>query len=43
MENSYLSSGHRCFFFLELLMVYEAGHFPCGWRGDWPDGKLIVY
>lgn len=43
MENSYLGSGHRCFFFLELLMVYEAGHFPCGWHGDWPDGKLVVY
>src|SRR5512145_1620469 len=43
MENSYLGSGHRCFFFLELLRVYEAGHFPCGWRGDWPVGKLVVY
>jgi len=43
MENSYLESGHQCFFFLELLWVYEAGHFPCGWRGKWPQGKLVVY
>ena len=43
MENSYLSSGHRAFFFLELLMIYEAGHFPCGWDGEWPHGKLWVY
>jgi hypothetical protein len=28
MENAYLGNGHRCFFFLELLSVYEAGHFP---------------
>jgi hypothetical protein len=43
MENTYLGSGHRCFFFLELLAVYKAGHFPCGWRGEWPDGKLVVF
>jgi hypothetical protein len=43
MENSYLRSGHAAFFFLELLMVYEAGHFPCGWRGNWPQGELLVY
>jgi hypothetical protein len=43
MENAYLGSGHRCFFFLELLWVYEAGHFPCGWRGEWPRGTLVVY
>jgi hypothetical protein len=43
MENDYLGSGHRCFFFLELLAVYEAGHFPCGWRGEWPQGDLMVY
>jgi hypothetical protein len=43
IENSYLRSGHRAFFFLELLTVYEAGHFPCGWEGEWPEGKLLVY
>lgn len=43
MENSYLTSGHSVFFFLELLQVYEAGHFPCGWIGDWPRGELVIY
>jgi hypothetical protein len=43
MENSYLQSGHSAFFFLELLTVYESGHFPCGWQGEWPQGKLLVY
>ncbi len=43
MENAYLETGHRSFFFLELLRVYEAGHFPCGWIGEWPQGTLLVY
>lgn len=43
MENTYLICGHRSFFFSELLWVYEAGHLPCGWRGKWPRGTLLVY
>lgn len=43
MENVYIGLGHQCFFFLELLQVYEAGHFPCGWVGTWPKGMLRVY
>jgi len=43
MENSYLDSGHKAFFFLELLMVYESGHYPCGWVGKWPQGSLRVF
>lgn len=30
-------------FFLDLFPFYEAGHFPCGWRGNWPDGKLVIF
>lgn len=30
-------------FFIELLKVYESGNFPCGWKGSWPEGKLLVY
>ena len=30
-------------FFAELLKVYESGHFPFGWEGQWTDGRLIVY
>jgi hypothetical protein len=43
MENEYLPCGHRAFFFLELLDVYEAGRYPCGWEGTWPRGRLLVY
>jgi hypothetical protein len=43
MENAYLRSGHSAFFFLEMLTVYEAGRFPCGWQGEWPKGRLLVY
>ena len=43
MENAYMNSNHGSYFFLELLTVYEAGHFPCGWRGEWPQGSLVVY
>jgi hypothetical protein len=28
-------------FFRRLLDVYDQGHFPCGWRGQWPSGTLI--
>jgi hypothetical protein len=26
-----------------LMDVYRQGHFPCGWRGNWPEGRLLVY
>jgi len=42
MENAHISSNHGSFFFLELLTVYETGHFPCEWRGKWPQGELLV-
>ncbi|WP_217560334.1 hypothetical protein [Paenibacillus sp. GbtcB18] len=42
MEYNYKSEKEPAFF-LELLKVYESGNFPCGWKGSWPDGKLIVY
>ena len=22
---------------------YVKGHFPCGWEGEFPDGRLIIY
>ncbi len=30
-------------FFSDLLQVYKFGHFPCGWDGDWPTGKLCIF
>ena len=26
-----------------ILDCYMKGHFPCGWDGDFPEGRLIVY
>jgi|GEM_PF-3497489 hypothetical protein len=30
-------------FFTDLMRWYRLGHFPCGWDGQYPEGKLIVY
>jgi hypothetical protein len=43
MENEFMDCAHTAFFGLELLTVFEAGHLPCGWRGKWPQGKLVVF
>ena len=43
MEHAYKECKNRPAFFLDLLSIYEKGHFPCGWEGKWPDGKLIVF
>jgi hypothetical protein len=30
-------------FFTPVTFWYIKGHFPCGWRGDFPNGQLLVY
>jgi hypothetical protein len=30
-------------FYAVLAYWYAQGHFPCGWEGDFPKGKLLVY
>jgi hypothetical protein len=30
-------------FFSRLAEWYLRGHYPCGWLGDYPDGKIMVY
>lgn len=30
-------------YFAERVEWYLAGHFPCGWDGDFPEGCLIVF
>jgi hypothetical protein len=32
-----------CTYFREQLPWFHAGHFPCGWDGDWPNGRMRVY
>lgn len=30
-------------FFETLLDIYRAGGWPCGWKGSYPAGRLVVY
>jgi len=30
-------------FFEQQLLAYQMGGWPCGWSGNYPDGKMIVY
>ena len=30
-------------FYASQAYWYTAGHFPCGWRGAFPEGKLVIY
>lgn len=43
MEDAYMSCNHNQTFFRDLLTIYESGHFPCGWSGEYPNGSLLVY
>ena len=31
------------FNFREQLAWFQVGRFPCGWDGDWPNGRMRVY
>ncbi|MBA5604445.1 hypothetical protein H3H36_03600 [Duganella sp. FT3S] len=44
MENAYRLCASPTSFFLPLLSVYKAGHFPCGWiEGNYPEGRLVIW
>lgn len=30
-------------FYADQAFWYVKGHFPCGWQGEFPKGKLIIY
>ena len=30
-------------FFASQAYWYICGHFPCGWEGDFPNGRLIIF
>ena len=30
-------------FYRRLLKIYTSGHLPCGWEGNYPSGKIIVF
>jgi hypothetical protein len=42
VENEYRECQGLPMYFSHLLQVYRHGHFPCGWIGRWPQGKLLV-
>lgn len=33
---------NRAGFFTELLEIYRDGYFPCGWDGEYPNGRAAV-
>ncbi|MEL6272781.1 MAG: hypothetical protein AAFU54_14635 [Chloroflexota bacterium] len=37
------SDVHTSSFYEQLHKWYLAGHFPCGWKGKYPSGSLIVF
>ena len=41
MEASYKSCAPPVFF-ANLFKVYSVGRYPCGWKGEWPNGSLMV-
>ncbi|CAK7067815.1 MAG: hypothetical protein MESAZ_01976 [Saezia sanguinis] len=43
IEDTYRGKLTKPLFFSELIPIYEAGHMPCGWVGNWPSGQLVVY
>ncbi|WP_282035210.1 hypothetical protein [Metabacillus indicus] len=36
-------NGKSSSFFEELFKIYQLGAFPCGWNGDYPEGKIIAF
>jgi len=30
-------------FYASNAYWYRVGHFPCGWRGKFPDGTIVIY
>ncbi len=41
--NARAAMGRGNAFFEGLWEAYEAGYFPVGWEGEYPDGSLCVY
>lgn len=37
-------SGYRTLkLWSDVITVYRSGHIPCGWEGEFPDGKLLIF
>jgi hypothetical protein len=33
----------ECTYFRAQLPWFHAGHFPCGWEGEWPNGRMRIF
>lgn len=40
---SYFSQYYNSEFFNRLLEIYLSGHLPCGWRGKYPNGSILIF
>lgn len=38
-----IEAGIKDGFYLKLMEWYRKGHWPCGWDGEYPEGKLIIH
>lgn len=43
IEDTYKDKLKKPLFFNSLMIIYESGHIPCGWDGEWPEGNLVIY
>jgi hypothetical protein len=43
MEAQYADLVGPGFYSTVVLDVFLKGHYPCGWKGEFPEGKLVVY
>ena len=30
-------------FYAHLISIYKNGHLPCGYKGEFPNGKILIY
>lgn len=43
IEDFYKDKVNGDLFFDKLISIYEAGHLPCGFNGQWPLGRVMIY
>lgn len=40
---NFYSEYYESDFFDKMLAIYLSGHLPCGWSGEYPEGRFLVY
>lgn len=41
--NARVVQGETNVFFEKLFEIYKCGGWPCGWEGDYPEGRIAAY